>query len=124
MDNTTRKAELYEAREQYRQELESQVNDLKAKTAQIGKTVLIVGGAFAGAYLLYNLLFSDKKSAKKQKQVIQLDNDSLPVKVKEEDEEDSWIVRSIKTYILSFLMVMAREKLSAALQFIKEAEEK
>ena len=121
MDSTTSKAELYQAREQYRQEIESQVKDLRAKTEQIGKTVLVVGGVFAGAYLLYSLFFGGSK--KKKKKVVSIDNELVPVKVKEEDKEDSWIVSSIKTYIVSFLIAIAREKLSEALLFLKESEE-
>lgn len=122
MDSTTRKEELYQAREQYRQEIESQVKDLRSKAEQIGKTVLVVGGVFAGAYLLYSLFFGGSEK-KKKKQVVSIDNKLVPIKVKEEDKEDSWIVSSIKTYIISFLIAIAREKLSEVLQFLKESEE-
>ena len=122
MDSTTRKEELYKAREQYRQEIESQVKDLRSKAEQIGKTVLVIGGVFAGAYLLYSLFFGGSEK-KKKKQVVSIDNKLVPIKVKEEDKEDSWIVSSIKTYIISFLIAIAREKLSEVLQFLKESEE-
>ncbi|MFC0185454.1 hypothetical protein SAMN04515674_103238 [Pseudarcicella hirudinis] len=114
-----RKLELFKEAQEYKKAIDSQVNELKTETFQVGKTTLIIGGVLAGAYLLFNLFVKDDKKSKKQKIVID-ENSNLPVVVSEEPANDSWIVSSIKGYILAFLMSIAKEKILQAFTHLNE----
>ena len=112
-----RKKELHKEAQAYKKTIDGQVNDLKTEAARIGTTALIVGTALAGVYVLFSLLTSDSKEEKKIKKV---ENSNLPVVVKKDKSGDSWVVSSIKGYIVAFVMAIAKDKIMEALAILKE----
>ena len=112
-----RKKELHKEAQAYKKTIDGQVNDLKTEAARIGTTALIVGTALAGVYVLFSLLTSDSKEDKKIKKV---ENLNLPVVVKKDKSGDSWVVSSIKGYIVAFVMAIAKDKIMEALAILKE----
>jgi hypothetical protein len=121
-ERQNRKNELTLARDQYRSDIENQVKDIKERAFTVGKTVAIVGIAFAGIYLIFDTFFGEDEK-KKSKKVQYVDNQNLPVLVREEDSDDSGIIGSIKGYILAFLIGVAREKIKEALAYLTQQKE-
>ena len=112
-----RKIALHKEAQAYKKTIDGQVNDLKTEAARIGTTALIVGTALAGAYVIFSLFTSEPKK-KRTSQVVE--NSNLPVIVKKEKSGDSWIVSSIKGYIVAFVMAIAKDKIMEALAILKE----
>jgi hypothetical protein len=112
-----RKIQLHKEAQAYKKTIDGQVNDLKSEAARIGTTAVIVGAALAGTYLIFSLFTSDSK---KKKAVQIIDNPNLPVVVKKEKEQESWLVSSIKGYIMAFVMAIAKDKIMEALAILKE----
>ena len=85
---------------------------------KINKIGLVVGGvAFAG-FILVDLFFG--KSDAKKKIYFQQKNNKLQKK----DSGESWIVKSIKSYMLAFLIGIAREKILEALSELNKEDAK
>ena len=98
--------------------VEDKVNAWADSNIKIGKMAMIAGGiAFAG-YILFDIF---TKKNKKKKLVLKTENTKLPNASK---PKESWIVSSIKGYILAFLISIAKEKLLEALSHLKEEEDK
>ena len=114
-----RKTELHKEAQAYKKTIDGQVNDLKSEATRIGTTALIVGTALATVYAIFSLLTSDSEPKKKKKLQI-FENPNLPVIVKEKKEADSWLVSSIKGYIVAFLMAIAKDKIVEAIAILKE----
>ena len=114
-----RKTELHKEAQAYKKTIDGQVNDLKSEATRIGTTALIVGTALATVYVIFSFLTSDSEPKKKNKLQI-VDKPNLPVIVKEERETDSWLISSIKGYIVTFLMAIAKNKIVEAIAILKE----
>ena len=112
-----RKQELHKEAQAYKKTIDGQVNDLKTEATRIGTTALIVGTALAGVYVLFSLLTSDSKQAKKVKKV---ENTNLPVVINKEKSGDSWVISSIKGYIATFILAFAKDKIMEAIAVLKE----
>lgn len=103
----------------FKKAIETQIDNMAEKGIKIGKTALIVGGiAFAG-YILFDAFFGNSEKKKKNKAFLKIDSNKLPDKKK---SNDSWIVASIKGYILAFIIGIAREKIVEALAELKKDE--
>ncbi len=112
-----RKIQLHKEAQAYKKTIDGQVNDLKTEAARIGTTALIVGTALAGVYVIFSLFTAESKS----KKTVQIaENSNLPVIVKKEKGKDSWIISSIKGYIMAFLMAIAKDKIMEAMSVLKE----
>jgi hypothetical protein len=112
-----RKIQLHKEAQAYKKTIDGQVNDLKTEAARIGTTALIVGTALAGVYVIFSLFTSESKK-KKELQIVE--NSNLPVVVKKEKSKDSWIISSIKGYMMAFLMAIAKDKVMEAMSILKE----
>ena len=112
-----RKNELHKEAQAYKKTIDGQVNDLKTEAARIGTTALIVGTALAGVYMLFSFLTSDSKKEKKAEKV---ENANLPVVIKKEKSDDSWLISSIKGYIATFVLAFAKDKIMDAIAILKE----
>lgn len=99
--------------------IENQIESIKQKGFNIGKIALIAGGVAFCGYILVDLLTGGKKKKSNKESVIKIDTGNAPEKVK---KEDSYIVSSIKGYIIAFLIGVAREKLLEALAEFKKDE--
>jgi hypothetical protein len=113
-----RKIQLHKEAQAYKKTIDGQVNDLKSEAARIGTTALIVGTALAGVYVIFSLFTSDSKK-KKTPQIV-VENPNLPVVVKKEKKNESWLVSSIKSYMIAFVMAIAKDKIMEALAILKE----
>jgi hypothetical protein len=112
-----RKKQLYKEAKAYKKVIEGQVDDIKSEAIRISTTALIIGGVLATTYLLFNFLVSDTE----KKQLTKVpENAHLPVLVKKEKSKESWVISSIKGYMMSFLMAIAKDKLMEALTILKE----
>jgi len=112
-----RKRELHLEAKAYKETIDGQVSDLKSEATRIGTTALIVGGILATTYLIFSFFSSD--SDKKVTTKVS-ENSNLPVVVKKEKTKESWLISSIKGYMLSFLMAIAKDKVMEALSILKE----
>ena len=113
-----RKIELHKEAQAYKKTIDGQVNDLKSEAVRIGTTALIVGTALATVYLIFSLFTSDSEPEKKK--IKGTENSNLPVIVKKEKGTESWLVTSIKGYIIAFLMAIAKDKIVEAMTILKE----
>lgn len=113
-----RKIELHKEAQAYKKTIDGQVNDLKSEAVRIGTTALIVGTALATVYLIFSLFTSDSEPEKKK--IKGTENSNLPVIVKKEKGTESWLVSSIKGYIIAFLMAIAKDKIVEAMTILKE----
>ena len=111
-----RKIELHKEAQAYKKMIDGQVNDLKSDAARIGTTALIVGTALATVYVIFSLFTSDSEPKKKKIKIVE--NVNLPVIV--EKGKESWLVSSIKGYIVAFLMAIAKDKIMEAMAILKE----
>lgn len=112
-----RKRQLHLEAKAYKETIDGQVSNLKSEATRIGTRTLIIGGVLATSYLLFSYLTSDNE--KKVSAKIS-ENGNLPVIVKKEKAKESWLVSSIKGYMLSFLMAIAKDKIIEALSILKE----
>ena len=115
-----RKIELYKEAQAYKKTIDGQVNDLKSEVARIGTTALIVGTALASVYVIFSLFNSNAEPKKKKIKVIE--NPNLPVVAKEKGTE-SWVVSSIRGYIIAFLVALAKDKIMEAMAILKETND-
>ena len=113
-----RKIELHKEAQAYKKTIDGQVNDLKSEAARIGTTVLVVGAALATVYVIFSLFTSDSELKKKKIKVVE--NSNSPLTIKEEKGTESWLVSSIKGYIITFLMAIAKDKIVEAMTILKE----
>lgn len=113
-----RKIELHKEAQAYKKTIDGQVNDLKSEAARIGTTVLVVGAALATVYVIFSLFTSDSEPKKKKIKVVE--NSNSPLTIKEEKGTESWLVSSIKGYIITFLMAIAKDKIVEAMTILKE----
>ena len=113
-----RKIELYKEAQTYKKIIDGQVNDLKSEVTRIGTTALIVGTTLATVYVIFSLFTSDSKPKKKKIKIVE--NANLPMIVKKEKGSESWIISSIKGYIVAFLVAVAKDKIMGAMAILKE----
>jgi hypothetical protein len=116
-----RKIELHKEAQAYKKTIDGQVNDLKSEATRIGTTALIVGTALASVYVVFSLFTSD--SEPKKKKIKEVENPNLPVVVSKEKGTESWLVSSIKGYIIAFLMALAKDKIMEAMAILKETND-
>jgi hypothetical protein len=116
------KAQLLRKANQQKEALNSEVKVLSDKTEKAIKTALIVGGALAATYVLYNLL-SDGGPKKKKKRKVKIVSASPIEDVEEDDDKDSvmsGVLAKIGTVLASqasvFLLSLAKEKIGEYLE--------
>jgi len=111
-----RKATLSRTTEKYKQAIENQVDDLKVNAGKIGKNALIIGGTLVASYLIVRLLVGKGKS---KETAAPKENRYLPVApVKRE----SSIVSLIKQQIALFLIAIAKEKITKAIEQLRKTD--
>ncbi|MDI9881720.1 hypothetical protein [Flectobacillus longus] len=118
-NTAARKEQLQQEAQEYKNKIDTQVITLKTEATKVGTATLVIGGVLLGTYLLFRWLSpTDKKT--KVKEIVYDENTNLPVAVKEPKEE-SWIISSIKGYIMSFLIAIAKDKILEAISLMKES---
>jgi hypothetical protein len=96
---------LLSSTNKYKQALESQVADLKENTVRFAIQGLVFGGVALGTYFLIKAFTKDSPEEKKEKGVAVTSNSFT-----------STLFASIQSYIVSFLLSIAREKLTQYLE--------
>ncbi len=96
---------LLSSTNKYKQALESQVADLKENTVRFAIQGLVFGGVALGTYFLIKAFTNDSPEEKKEKGVAVTSNSFT-----------STLFASIQSYIVSFLLSIAREKLTQYLE--------
>ena len=112
-----RKRQLQEEAKAYKKVIEGQVEEIKTEAIRISTTALIIGTVLVTTYWLFDFLVADTEKKKVEKVP---ENNNLPVLVKKEKNKESWVVSSIKGYMMSFLIAIAKDKLIEALSILKE----
>ncbi len=112
-----RKRQLQEEAKAYKKVIEGQVEEIKTEAVRISTTALIIGTVLVTTYWLFDFLVSDTEKKKVEKVP---ENTNLPVLVKKEKSKESWVVSSIKGYMMAFLIAVAKDKLIEALTILKE----
>jgi hypothetical protein len=108
--DTTTEALYKQSRNNLKKLVENKMDAWASDKLRIGKIALIAGGvAFAG-YILAELFFAKKKKTYPSNQL-------KPIK-----DKDPWIVKSIKGYILAFLLTIAKEKIITALEQLNTSD--
>jgi hypothetical protein len=104
---------LLSSTNKYKQALENQVADLKENTVRFAIQGLVFGGVALGTYFLIRA-FTKKTPEEKQEKGVSVTNNSFA----------STLFTSIQSYIISFLLSIAREKLTQYLEehLLKENE--
>lgn len=113
------KKELSDLSDKYKTAIENQIEAIKEKGINIGKTALIAGGIAFGGYIIFDLIFGEKEKEFKKSKILKLNNLPEGKKIRE-----NWLVSSIKGYILAFILGIAKEKLLEALAEFKKDETK
>jgi len=99
----------------HKEEMDRKISSMTTDAKKIGMGLLLVGGAFAVAYLVTRGIFSSKKP----KIVRQSSGNGVTEVVLREPRRESDIVRMIKDQITLFLMSIVKEKLNAYLKGIE-----
>jgi len=116
-----RKIELHKEAQAYKKTIEGQVTDLKSEAARMGTTALVVGTTLASIYIIFSLFTFDSEPTKKKVKLVE--NPNSPLVATRENGAESWLVSSIKGYILAFLMELAKAKIIEALAILKESHD-
>ncbi|MEY4382728.1 MAG: hypothetical protein RI995_270 [Bacteroidota bacterium] len=99
--------EALEAKAQnYQEEINQTLTDLKETAKERGSQLLIAGGVLAGGYLLYSLLSGSSKKEKK---------------AKSEEKEGSAIGSVLTSYAVALALSLAKDKL---LEYLNREEGK
>jgi len=103
---------LLRSTNKYKEALEDQVSDLKENTIKLAIQGLIFGGIALGSYFLVRA-FQKKEKPKKKEEEISLTGGFTAT-----------LFASIQSYIASFLLAIAREKITDFLekQFLKQSD--
>lgn len=122
-----RKTELSEKAEKYKQLIENQVANIKTETIDTGKKVLIIGGACLAVYWLLDtlVLSGDEKPKKKHIKNLGIAETQAPIIVQAEaprTDEGSPILDAVKGVALSFLLSIAKDKLTEALSHLNTTD--
>lgn len=107
----SKREELQSANDNFKNALESQLDEVKHNFDKVGKSALIVGGGLMAAYLLSTAFIgSEKKKVKKEN-----------AKKKQEGThfKDNLLSATLKEQAIIFLLGLATERLS---RFLKETD--
>jgi hypothetical protein len=124
------KSRLLKQTSKYREDLEGEAKDMSEKTEKMITNALIIGGSLALTYFVYKQFSGSSKSKKKTKvkkiKFVQPDTDVEEDEVEEITSGPSAVISQIGTALVSqastFLLAMAKEKLSEYLQ--KQSQKK
>lgn len=123
-DYSERKKELQSKKQQFQDEIDSELTGLKANAIHYGKYALIVGGAFVATYVVLGLLFPEEEKAKPNEKIIYIaaEGDEKKVVHTQQESTMSPVAKAILTSISTFLISIAKEKLLAYLEQLKSNE--
>lgn len=104
-DTEARKTALEEESKVVRQQLEGQIAHLKTDATHVGKQALVIGGTILAVYLLLELILPDDEEEKNRFD----GNKSVATPSK---STSSWLTKSVSAYATTWLLGLARKKLT------------
>lgn len=107
----SKREELQSANDNFKNALESQLDEVKHNFDKVGKSALIVGGGLTAAYLLSTAFISSEKKKKVKKDKAR--------KKEETHFKDNLLSATLKEQAIIFLLGLATERLS---RFLKETD--
>jgi len=113
----SKREELENANDKFKNALESQLGELKNNFDKVGKSALIVGGGLLGAYLLSTAITGSGKKKAKSGKKDKLKNVDLPSK------GENLLASTLKEQAIVFLLGVAAERLASFLKEIDVAED-
>ncbi|OEK03140.1 hypothetical protein BFP97_17145 [Roseivirga sp. 4D4] len=113
----SKREELENANDKFKNALESQLGELKNNFDKVGKSALIVGGGLLGAYLLSTVITGggNKKLKKGKKE--------KPKKVEMPAKGENLLASTLKEQAIVFLLGIAAERLASFLKEVDVAED-
>lgn len=121
MSLAERKKELRAEADFYKHSIDEQVVQLKSQAVRVSTRSLIIASVLLGTYLLFKLITPSEEEENGGKIA---SNPNAPVVINAAENTDSWLVKSIKGYMLSFLVGIARNKIMAAIAMLKDSNAK
>lgn len=124
---TSKRNQLLAKSASYEQEINHQVEEIKDKAISAGKYALVVGGvAFTGYILIkfaFNMLSSSNEAEKPTSKIIHIPSDQQAnIMTTAAPKETSFIVKMIMSAIATFLLAIAKQKLTQFLEKIYAGE--
>lgn len=107
----SKREELQNANDNFKNALESQLDDIKHNFDKVGKNALIVGGGLVAAYLLSTAFTDQRKKKKVKKEKVE--------KGEVAHFKDNFLSTSLKEQAIVFLLGLATERLTS---FLKETD--
>lgn len=121
MSLAERKKELRAEADFYKHSIDEQVVQLKSQAVRVSTRSLIIASVLLGTYLLFKLI-TPKEEEEYEGKIAS--NPNAPIVINATENTDSWLVKSIKGYMLSFLVGIARNKIMAAIAMLKDSNAK
>lgn len=116
-----RKKELRAEADFYKHSIDEQVVQLKSQAVRVSTRSLIIASVLLGTYLLFKLI-TPKEEEEYEGNIAS--NPNAPIVINPTENTNSWLVKSIKGYMLSFLVGIARNKIMAAIAMLKDSNAK
>jgi len=104
-DTEARETTLQQESKVARQQLEGQIEHLKTDAIRMGKQALVIGGTIMAVYLLLELILTADDDAENRSN----SNKSVVIASK---STSSWLTKSVSAYAMTWLLGLAREKLT------------
>lgn len=116
------KQRLIEATNQYKREIQKEVQGMSDKTERVMKNALIIGGALAVTYLLISQLSSSKKKSKRAKANVEAADEVEHIQVPAAPSFASKVGEKLLSTASVVLLDIAKDKLAEYLRNRKSNE--
>ncbi len=110
------KADLLEATESYRDEIQHGLRAVEQMLGKTGKNALIITGALAGTYLIYRILSGSTKEPKSKKAIQSQVNQAPMVVEASTPSIFDRLTETVMEQAMMFALAIAKEKLVEYLQ--------
>ena len=124
IDTSDKKQVLLDQAKLYQKHIRENVNEIYGNVESKGKKVLIIGGVLVAAYGVLDIFirFRNKRVEVPQYQNQDKTNIEHPP-VDSSPKKESFIVKSIKQYIATFLLALARQTITEVIEAIKNKKD-
>ncbi|UZR92906.1 hypothetical protein [Chondrinema litorale] len=124
IDTSDRKQVLLDQAKVYQKHIRDNVNDIYDNVESKGKKVLVIGGVLVAAYSILDLIIRFRKThyhPEPERHIEYRDAEHPPVDTR--PKKESFIIKSIKEYIATFLLALARQTLTEVIEAIKNKKD-
>ncbi|MBT28845.1 MAG: hypothetical protein CMO01_04210 [Thalassobius sp.] len=125
IDITDRKQVLLDQAKVYQKHIRDNVNDIYGNVESKGKKVLVIGGVLVAAYSILDLIIRFRRTShsEPERHIEYRDRDIEHPPVDTRPKKESFIIKSIKEYIATFLLALARQTLTEVIEAIKNKKD-